>query len=167
MKTRIILLSVLITAVAITVSCGSNQAPNGSTITLSTNKIAVKDTIDPYIDEYVRVTVLGLNAVPMNGVKVVYDCGLAVGQEGSNNTGVLAILDKNGNICPVPCSDTTDLRGMTTMQVRLCLQTQPGCPFSPLPFTGTTSYLGYGPVDVFVTSGNAAPASIEFDVNTQ
>lgn len=165
MRLKKLLFAVFFAGMMIVIGCGSNEAPNGSTITVSTNKFAVKDTVDPYIDELVYVTVLAKSGVPINGVKVVYDCGLAVGQQGGNNTGVIALLDKNNNICPVPCSDTTDSRGMTVMHVRMCLQTQPGCPFSPIPFTGTTGFISYGPVDVFVTSGNATPVSVEFDAN--
>jgi len=173
MQWRMIFFTTLLASMTIVAGCGSNEAPNGSTIQLDKSAISIKDTVDPYIDEYVMVTVMGpsvgstsgTSGTPMNGVKVSYESTFAVGQEGNNNTGLLAFIDKNGNICPSPCSDTTDSRGTVRMHIRLCLMTAPGCPFSSISsITGTTS-ISYGPVYVYVSSGNAAPASIEFNVN--
>ena len=169
------LLTMVVSGLVVIVGCGQNVAPSTATITASPTSITLKDNVDPYVDEFIYtiVSIPGAgstaSAIPMNGVKVTYNAGFALGQQ-ANSTGIFAFINKDGTICQSPCVDTTDSRGISTMRVRLCttLACQQAAQI-PLPSTLTagqpvTASISYT-TNINVSSGSAAPAVVTVSVN--
>ena len=169
------LLTMVVSGLVFIVGCGQNVAPATATITASPTSITLKDSVDPYVDEFIYtvVTIPGTGSntsgIPMNGIKVTYNGGGAIGQQFSS-TGYFAFLNPNGSTCPSPCTLTTDSRGVSIMHVRLC--TTIACqqaasialPFSStagLPPTASISYTA----NISISSGSAAPAVVSVSVN--
>lgn len=178
MKIKLVIITILFVGLILGLGCGDNIAPAGSSITANPTSITIKDTVDPYVDEYIYTVITAPNvstsssssaAVPMNGIKVTYNAGYAVGQQ-SNNTGVFAFLDKSGNICSSPCTLTTDSRGIAIMHVRFC--TTIACQQAaqiPLPTSLTagqplTASISYTS-NINITSGSASPVVVSVSVN--
>ncbi|MGC8684199.1 MAG: hypothetical protein ACP5T7_00750 [bacterium] len=176
MKVKFLIFTILFVGLITGLGCGENVAPAGSTITANPTSITIKDTVDPYVDEYIYTVVTasqtgssGSSGVPMNGIKVTYNGGFAVGQQ-PNSTGTFAFLDKNGNICPSPCTLTTDSRGVSVMHVRFC--TTVACQQAaqiPLPSTMTagqavTASISYTS-NINITSGSASPVAVSVSIN--
>ena len=169
------LLTMVVTVLVVIVGCGDNVAPATATITANPASITLKDTVDSYVDEYIYTTLTipgsssSSKAIPLNGIKVTYNAGFAVGQQ-ANSTGVFAFLNPNGSICQSPCTLTTDVRGVSVMHVRFC--TTIGCQQAaqiPLPTTITagqpvTASISYTS-NINISSGSAAPAVVTVSVN--
>ncbi|MCL5878731.1 MAG: hypothetical protein M1428_02885 [Deltaproteobacteria bacterium] len=169
------LLTMVVTGLVVIVGCGQNIAPATATITASPTSITLKDTVDPYVDEYIYTVVSvpgagsSASAIPMNGIKVTYNAGFALGQQ-ANSTGIFAFLNTNGSICPSPCTLTTDSRGVSIMQVRFC--TTIACQQAaniPIPSNFTAGQPITAPIsytsNINITSGSAAPAVVTVSIN--
>ncbi|MGB9734895.1 MAG: hypothetical protein ACPL1H_01550 [bacterium] len=169
MKVKFLIFTILFVGLITGLGCGENVAPAGSTITANPTSITIKDTVDPYVDEYIYTVVNSPNGVPMNGIKVTYNGEKALGQQ-PNITGTFAFLDKNGNICLSPCTLTTDSRGVSVMRVRFC--TTVACQQAaqiPLPSTMTagqavTASISYTS-NINITSGSASPVAVSVSIN--
>ncbi len=165
------LLTMVVSGLVVIVGCGQNVAPATATITASPTSITLKDTVDPYEDGYIYtvVTVPGAgstsSAMPMNGIKVTYIGGFAIGQQ-ANSTGLFAFLNENGSICSSPCTLTTDSRGVSIMHVRFC--TTGSCQQAaqiPLPSGVTAGEPLTYTSNINISSGSAAPAVVSVSVN--
>ena len=169
------LLTMVVSGLVVLVGCGQNVAPSTAKITANPASITLKDSVDPYVDEFIYtvVTVPGAgstaSAIPMNGVKVTYNAGFALGQQ-ANNTGLFAFLNPNGSTCLSPCTLTTDSRGVSIMHVRFCttIACQQAASIA-LPFTSTaglppTASISYT-ANINIASGSAAPAVVTVSVN--
>lgn len=166
------LLTMVVSGLVVIVGCGQNVAPATATITASPTSITMKDTVDPYVDEYIYtvVSLPGANstssAVPMNGLQVTYNSGgFAIGQQ-ANSTGLFAFLNENGSICSSPCTLTTDSRGVSIMHVRFC--TTGSCQQAaqiPLPSGVTAGEPLTYTSNINISSGSAAPAVVSVSVN--
>ncbi len=176
MKIKLLIFTIMFASLYAIYGCGSNVAPAGATITANPSTITASDTVDPYVDQSIQTLVTysssssssSSSSVPMNGIKVTYSGALAVGQQ-FTNTGFFAFIDDSGNICPSPCTNTTNSNGVSTIKVRFC--TTVACEDVtniPLP----SGYIGLPAAtpltyttNIYVSSGSATPASISVSIN--
>ena len=166
MKTKLFLLSIVLAWLAVMAGCGDTKAPSGGALTVNPSTLSDNDGVLPYDDAYIYTTVTGPNGIPMNGINVTYEGLYAYGQT-SGNVGVYAFLNSKGQICPTPCTNKTDERGISVMKVRLC--TTVACnQYVPLPSSlaglSATSPVAYK-TNIYVSSGSLTPASVAVQVN--